>query len=639
MHAGDLVLGDGAVVQIGQRHGHLGAVSELLVHPHAGGHLVLAQGEGLRVEVAGGSLGGQAGGVQHVLIGGGDGAHLVHVLQLALRALQLHGAAVGQEQVHGGLSGNHADGGGAGLSAGGQDGGHLAVHGHQQGDLLARGDLVGEVPGALQHREGVAQQGDGRGGLGAGGGVLILAAQPQVGHQQGVGHAVVGDHVVGLDLGQADGLLVFQNGVACGAAGEPVEVSGAHPVHDHYSVRVGRGGGGSRVDGGHLAPQGEQGQAAAGGEGHIALGVGLPFAGAGGVDGGVGGDGVPAAAHGGEIAGLRVVQQGDGHRGAVVGDKGDDLALVVEDQRPPAAHQGGGGHVLRVGEVGALRGAHRPHGGAVVGLGVDRQQDGVPLGLTAQGGVVVLPLPGLAGEGVDKQLGGLGPGEGVPRLGADPVGEADGLGQIQIAVRPHRPHFVAGVAQHPDEDGHRLGEGELLLRQEPAVAHPGDQRGAGGGSGPLAGRGAPRAGPGARVHHGGGGQSEIPPGPVAGGHVGEDGAGGVEDHLVPQPHEVDRHGAELSPGQLVIGAEGVAPRAGDHPHQTQNVGVHRRSGVAHILKGGGPGRSRREGDHQPGGQGGRQQGVDHSMLFSHRYVLPYSVNLPAGPPPAGGRRP
>ena len=264
-----------------------------------------------------------------------------------------------------------------------------------------------------------------------------------------------------------------------------MEVSRTHPIHHNHCIRVRSRGGSGRVDGGHLTPQGEQGQAASGGESHIALRVGLPLAGAGGVDGGIGGDGVPAAAHSGEVAGLRVVHQGDGHRGTVVGDKGDDLALVVEDQHTPATHQGGGGHVLRIGEVGALRGAHRPHGGAVVGLSVNCQQDGVPLGLAAQSGVVILSVPGFTAQGVHKQLGRLGPRESIVGSGGHSVGQADRLSQVQIAVRPHRPYLIAGVAQHPDEDGHCLGIGELLFRQEAAVAHSGDQRGTGSGKIPI----------------------------------------------------------------------------------------------------------------------------------------------------------
>ena len=200
MYAGDLVLRDSAVIQAGQRHRHLGTFPELLVHPHTGGNLVSAHRHGAGIEVAGGPLGGEPGCVERILVAGGNGTHLVQVLQLAGCALQLQDSAVGQEQIHGGLAGDETHGGGAGLVVGGQDTGHLAVHRHQQGHLLACRHLVGEVPGTLQHREGVSQQGDGCGRLGAGGGILVLAGEAQVGHQQGVGHAVVGNHVVGLDL-------------------------------------------------------------------------------------------------------------------------------------------------------------------------------------------------------------------------------------------------------------------------------------------------------------------------------------------------------------------------------------------------------------------------------------------------------
>ena len=178
----------------------------------------------------------------------------------------------------------------------------------------------------------MAQQLDGLGGLGVGGGVLIAAGQAQVGDDQRVGDAVVGDHVIGLDLRHIDDLLVFQDGVSLGPAGELVEVGGAGAVHHDHGVLTGGGGGGSGVDGRHLAPQGEQGDPAAGSEGAVPLGVGLGFLRVGSVDGGVPGDGVPLAARGADIAGLRIAHERDGDRTAVIGDKGDDLALVVEDK-------------------------------------------------------------------------------------------------------------------------------------------------------------------------------------------------------------------------------------------------------------------------------------------------------------------
>ena len=268
---GDLILGDEAVVQAGQGDRHLSALPELFIYPHAGGHLVSAHRHGAGIEVARGSLGGEAGGGQRIFIAGGEEAHLIQILQLAGRARQLQDAAVGQEQFRRGFASDEPQRGGASLVGGGEDGGHLAVHRHEQGHLLARRHLIGKVPGAFQHREGVAQQRDGRGRLGAGRGILIFTGETQVGHQQGVGHAVVGDHVVRLNLRQADGLLILQNGVAGRAAGEPVEVGGTHPVHDHHRVRVRRCGRCGRIDGGHLAPQGEQGQTAAGGEGAVSL--------------------------------------------------------------------------------------------------------------------------------------------------------------------------------------------------------------------------------------------------------------------------------------------------------------------------------------------------------------------------------
>ena len=50
----------------------------------------------------------------------------------------------------------------------------------------------------------------------------------------------------------------------------------------------------------------------------------------------------------------------------------------------------------------------------------------------AQGGVVGLVVLGLAAQGVDKELGGLGPADGGGSGQAYAVSQADGVGQIQI---------------------------------------------------------------------------------------------------------------------------------------------------------------------------------------------------------------
>ena len=191
---------------------------------------------------------------------------------------------------------------------------------------------------------------------------------------------------------------------------------------------------------------------------------------------------------------------------------------------------------------------------------------------------------------------------------------------VEIAVRPYCANLIAGVGQHPDENGHRLGIGDLVVGEEAAVTHTGDEGRAGHRGLTVRAR--------ARIpaDHGGGGQIYIAPGPVLGGHIGENGAGRVEDDLVPQTHKIDRHGAELGAGEDLVGVELVASGAGNHAHQPENVGVEGGVAVTDIGKGGGPGGGDRKG--QIDGQCGGQQAVDHGISF-HGFVS-YLLLCPQG---------
>ena len=343
-----------------------------------------------------------------------------------------------------------------------------------------------------------------------------------------------------------------------------MESGRAGGTHDHHRVPVRGDRAAADIDGDDLAPLGEQSDLTAGIEGGVGAGIALPFALAGGVDGGAAGDGVLLAVGALQIGRLGVGGQGDGGGGAVVGDEADDLLLVVGDQGAPAALKAGGGHVVRLGQIGPVRGADGSlcHA-AVLRLHVHGQQDHVALG-AAQALVIVAALAGLTGQGVDKQLGGLGAGDGAVGPGVYPVGQADGGGQVQIALRPHRPHLLGVIAQHPDEDGGRLGQADLGVRVKAPVAHAGDQ-GRGGGAVAAAVRGAGAAA--AAPHRQAGGQVHIAQGPVAAGHVGEDGPGGVHGHLVPLLQKFHHHGATLRPGQVGAGVEAVAAHPVHHAHQ------------------------------------------------------------------------
>ena len=168
-------------------------------------------------------------------------------------------------------------------------------------------------------------------GLEVGAGVFQYAGQAQIGYDQGVGQVVIGHHVIGLDAGQADGLAVFLDREVFHTSGQFVESGRTGRAHDHHRIPVRGDGPAADVDGDDLAPLGEQGDLAAGVEGGVGAGIALPVALAGGVDGGAAGDGVLLAVGALQIGRLGVGGQGDGGGDAVVGDKGDDLLLVVGD--------------------------------------------------------------------------------------------------------------------------------------------------------------------------------------------------------------------------------------------------------------------------------------------------------------------
>ena len=349
----------------------------------------------------------------------------------------------------------------------------------------------------------------GRSGVGLG--ALVDAGQPQVGDDQLIGHAVVGDHVIGLDISHGDGLAVLLDGVVGRAAGELVEHGLGGGAGDHH--RVSGGAGGAIVQAHHLAVRGVQGHLAAGAQLQIQLLIGghRVFLGRG-IGRGVAVDVVPGAVGACEIGGLGGAGQGHGDGGGLVGEEGDDAVFVVQHQHAPASLKGGGHHTLLRREIGPIRGADGALGIVVLRGGVGVQQDDFLLHRGAQGLVVGAAGGRLAPQGVDKELGGLGPGDGGAVRKGDPVGEPQGVGQVQIALRPDGSGVGLIVGEQPDQDGHRLREGDLLVGGEGAVPPPGDQPGLG--LSPLS---ALRGGAGAGTrpsHRDGGGQVDVAPGPV-----------------------------------------------------------------------------------------------------------------------------
>ena len=102
----------------------------------------------------------------------------------------------------------------------------------------------------------------------------------------------------------------------------------------------------------------------------------------------------------------------------------------------------------------------------------------------------------------------------------------------------------------------------------------------------------------------GGGQIDVAAGPVVTLHVTEDGSGRVSGRFVPLLEEIYHHRTELGPGQDAVGVEAVAPRAADHPHQPQDVGVDGSGRIGDIHKGGlcRRGGQRRQREGQRGGK-------------------------------------
>ena len=372
MIGGDLVAGDGVGLDVSQLQLDHRAAADPLEDVDAGGDGIAAQCHFLEVEDAAHRAVRHAAGADDSRLGGGDRDQLVlHAVGEAGGALQLDGAPRGEEDLDGAAFGQ-ADGGGTGLGSGLRHAGHVAVRSEKQDYRLAHVKALDGFQGALQDGELVSQHRDLLGRSGVGLGALVDAGQPQVGDDQLVGHAVVGDHVIGLDIGHGDGLAVLLDGVVGRAAGELVEHGLGGGAGDHH--RVSGGAGGAIVQAHHLAVCGVQGHLAAGTQLQIQLLIGghRVFLGRG-IGRGVAVDVVPGAVGACEIGGLGGAGQGHGDGGGLVGEEGDDAVLVVQHQHAPASLKGGGHHALLRREIGPIRGADGALGIVVLRGGVGVQ--------------------------------------------------------------------------------------------------------------------------------------------------------------------------------------------------------------------------------------------------------------------------
>lgn len=161
--------------------------------------------------------------------------------------------------------------------------------------------------------------------------------------------------------------------------------------------------------------------------------------------------------------------------------------------------------------------------------------------------------------------------------------------QGYMAVGPDAAHIFILVAQKAQQDGHRLAHCDRAVGMEHPVGIAGDDA--------LAlGR-----------------HIDIRRRPVGGLHIGEYRHRPVKAQLAFAVHGVDRHFAELRPGQHAAGTERAVGIAVQHAHEPQRLHGHDRFLVLDVGKAYGLGRLRRE--HQRRGrQTHRHEQTYHSFF-------------------------
>ena len=160
-----------------------------------------------------------------------------------------------------------------------------------------------------------------------------------------------------------------------------------------------------------------------------------------------------------------------------------------------------------------------------------------------------------------------------------------------IPVEPQRGGLTHGavgpvvvglgpVAQHPQEDGDRLGVADGPGGGEGAVAHAEDEAGA--------------------ADLGGHREVYVAPGPVAGGHVGEYGPGLMGRDLGALAHGEYYHFAKFRPCQRALGPEQAVADAVEDAHCPQGLNGLADAGVINVGEGGYLPRSHGKGPKKPG---------------------------------------
>ncbi len=427
---------------------------------------------------------------------------------------------------------------------------------------------------------------DGGGLHGTGGAGLVVARQAGVRDPDGVGGAGISGHVIGAHIFGVGPTAVFVDCVASHVSGEGLKALGRALFIDHN--RLSRAVAAADEDKFHVAGSAQvQRQGRAG----IHPGAGLAPTGfrAVAVDLGFAGDGIFGAGAVGDLGGFGLGHGDDAADTLGVGEEGADLLTLQHQRALQAVERAVGGLVpghLVKGAVGEEHGGFLAVGAPGVGGHQHHVGHGGQSGGGQEGAGGLLPLDVRPKE-VVKENGGVASVErGISLCGVHPVGEADGGGKGQIAVRPHAADVLVLVPQDPEENGGRLPQSDGAVRIELTVGKAGD--------GVFA----------------FGGHIDVGRRPVGGLHIRVDGDGAIEAQLVFGVKRADHHFTKLCPGELTVGAEIPVGKAVHHAHEPQ--GLHRCVGVAvQVVKTVG-GRSGLGGQDQQGRRHGhkKQQGQD-----------------------------
>ncbi len=315
-----------------------------------------------------------------------------------------------------------------------------------------------------------------------------------------------------------------------------------------------------------------------------------------------------------QVAGLRCAGESDGDAVGAVHQQGDEAAALIQQGIAPLSHEAVVQHAR--GAVEAAVGGGDPAALTVDGA-VGGQHDDVFHQRAQIGGVCLIAALGGDGQHPGEEPRGLSPGDsGGVGDDVQPFVQPQFRGGADGTVGPGAGG-LGGIAQNAQDEGDSLLIGDVAVGLEFAVAHAGHEPGLSG-----------------FIHHQRGSQIHVSPAPVGAGYVGEDSAVHLGLGLIALAHNLDGHLAESHAGQRVVGHEVAVFVAVDHAQRSQRVRRLRLLGVGDIGEVAGLHRCGGQGEHS----GRRQHQCENSFEFRHLQLIS-SLILPAGLPPAGGRRP